>query len=185
MNVEQDFPLARLTTVRAGGNAELFARPSTEDELVELLAWAAKEGHAVEVVGSGSNLLVADAGVRGLVLKLDGELTDTRAGWYARSVRRWSAPALGSGQGRPLGADRPGVRNQHPRHGRRRGQDERKRVRRRACGRARVGERLWTWWSGAPHARTSLASSTGSRTSSRARSSRERRSRWPMRTPTT
>jgi UDP-N-acetylmuramate dehydrogenase len=76
MNVEKNFPLARLTTVRAGGDAELFARPSTEDELVELLAWAAKSGHPVEVVGSGSNLLVADAGVRGLVLKLNGELTD-------------------------------------------------------------------------------------------------------------
>ena len=61
--------------MRAGGNAEHFARPSTEDELVELLAWAAGEGHAIEVVGSGSNLLVADSGVRGLVLKLDGELT--------------------------------------------------------------------------------------------------------------
>jgi len=75
MNVEKAFPLARLTTVRAGGNAEQFARPSTEEELVELLAWAAKEAHPVEVVGSGSNLLVADAGVPGLVLKLDGELT--------------------------------------------------------------------------------------------------------------
>jgi UDP-N-acetylenolpyruvoylglucosamine reductase len=75
LNIERDFPLARLTTVRAGGNAELFARPSTEDELVELLAWAAAEGHSVEVVGSGSNLLVADSGVTGLVLKLDGDLT--------------------------------------------------------------------------------------------------------------
>jgi UDP-N-acetylmuramate dehydrogenase len=75
MEVERDYPLARLTTVRAGGNAEHFARPSTEDELVELLGWGAGEGHAVEVVGSGSNLLVADSGVRGLVLKLDGELT--------------------------------------------------------------------------------------------------------------
>jgi UDP-N-acetylmuramate dehydrogenase len=73
--VEKDFPLARLTTVRAGGDAELFARPATEVELVEVLAWAAAEGHGVEMVGSGSNLLVADAGVRGLVLKLDGELT--------------------------------------------------------------------------------------------------------------
>ena len=73
--VEHDFPLARLTTVRAGGNAELFARPATEEELVDLLAWAAREGHPVEVVGSGSNLLVADGGVAGLVLKLDGELT--------------------------------------------------------------------------------------------------------------
>ena len=72
--VERDYPLARLTTVRAGGDADLFARPASEGELVELLAWAAAEGEPVEVVGSGSNLLVADAGVRGLVLKLDGEL---------------------------------------------------------------------------------------------------------------
>jgi UDP-N-acetylmuramate dehydrogenase len=75
VNVEQNYPLARLTTVRAGGNADLFARPSTEDELVELLSRSSAEGHAVEVVGSGSNLLIADSGVRGLVLKLDGELT--------------------------------------------------------------------------------------------------------------
>jgi UDP-N-acetylmuramate dehydrogenase len=80
-SVERAYPLARLTTVRTGGNAELFARPGTEDELVELLAWAAAEGHEVEVVGSGSNLLIADAGVPGLVLKLDGELTEmTREG---------------------------------------------------------------------------------------------------------
>jgi UDP-N-acetylmuramate dehydrogenase len=72
--IERDYPLARLTTVRAGGAAELFARPASEDELVGLLRWAAAEGHAVEVVGSGSNLLVADDGVRGLVLKLAGEL---------------------------------------------------------------------------------------------------------------
>jgi UDP-N-acetylmuramate dehydrogenase len=72
--IERDRPLARLTTVRTGGSAEAFARPATEAKLVELLAWAALEGLAVEVVGSGSNLLVADAGVRGLVLKLDGEL---------------------------------------------------------------------------------------------------------------
>jgi UDP-N-acetylenolpyruvoylglucosamine reductase len=72
--VESDYSLARLTTVRAGGSAEFFARPETEAELVELLAWAEREGHQVEVVGSGSNLLVADGGVPGLVLKLAGEL---------------------------------------------------------------------------------------------------------------
>jgi UDP-N-acetylenolpyruvoylglucosamine reductase len=76
LRVERGYPLARLTTVRAGGAAELFARAVSEAELLELLEWAASEGHAVEVVGSGSNLLVSDAGVRGLVLKLDGELTE-------------------------------------------------------------------------------------------------------------
>ena len=73
--IERGFSLARLTTVRAGGAAELFARPTTEQALVGLLAWAEGEGHPVELVGSGSNLLVADDGVPGLVLKLDGELT--------------------------------------------------------------------------------------------------------------
>ena len=72
--VERDYPLARLTTVRAGGPADLFARPDAEMELAELLRWAESEGVAVGVVGSGSNLLVSDDGFRGLVLKLDGRL---------------------------------------------------------------------------------------------------------------
>jgi len=72
--VQTDYPLARLTTVRAGGPADLFARPAIEEDLVELLRWAAGEGIQVGVVGSGSNLLVSDEGFRGLVMKLDGEL---------------------------------------------------------------------------------------------------------------
>jgi UDP-N-acetylmuramate dehydrogenase len=73
--VQNDFPLARLTTVRTGGNADFFARPGNEGELLAVLAWAADEGLALGVIGSGSNLLVADAGFRGLALKLDRELT--------------------------------------------------------------------------------------------------------------
>lgn len=72
--IERDYPLARVTTIRAGGEADLFARPSAEAELLELLGWAAERELEVGVVGSGSNLLVADDGFRGLVLKLDGEL---------------------------------------------------------------------------------------------------------------
>ena len=72
--VERDYPLARLTTVRTGGPAEFFARPAAEEELLEVLAWAASVGVAVGVVGSGSNLLVADDGFRGLAIKLDGDL---------------------------------------------------------------------------------------------------------------
>lgn len=71
---QPDFPLARLTTVRTGGAADWFARPRDETELAELLRWAESEGLAVGVIGSGSNLLVADDGFRGLALKLDGDL---------------------------------------------------------------------------------------------------------------
>lgn len=72
--VEPEFPLARLTTVRTGGEAEWFARPRTVEELEEVIAWAGEEGLALGPVGSGSNLLVADEGFRGLALKLDGDL---------------------------------------------------------------------------------------------------------------
>jgi len=72
--VQVDFPLARLTTVRTGGPADFYARPDSLERLTELLSWAGQEGVEVGVVGSGSNLLVADDGFRGLVLKLDGSL---------------------------------------------------------------------------------------------------------------
>jgi len=71
---QADFPLARLTTVRTGGAAEQFARAGSGRELRELLAWARERRLEVSVLGSGSNVLVADAGVRGLVIKLDREL---------------------------------------------------------------------------------------------------------------
>jgi len=72
--VQAGYPLARLTTLRTGGPAEFFGRAGSEQRLAELLAWAAGANLAVGVVGSGSNLLVADEGVRGLVIKLDAEL---------------------------------------------------------------------------------------------------------------
>jgi UDP-N-acetylenolpyruvoylglucosamine reductase len=72
--VQRDFALARLTTVRTGGAADWFARPKDEKSLVAALAWADGERLPVGVIGSGSNLLVADDGFHGLAIKLDGEL---------------------------------------------------------------------------------------------------------------
>jgi UDP-N-acetylmuramate dehydrogenase len=72
--VQRDYPLARLATVRTGGAAQFFARAGSDAELEQLLAWAETAGEPVSVVGSGSNLLIADDGVAGLVLKLDREL---------------------------------------------------------------------------------------------------------------
>jgi UDP-N-acetylenolpyruvoylglucosamine reductase len=72
--VERNHPLARLTTVRTGGSGDFFARADSTERLAELLGWADREQIAVGVVGSGSNLLIADAGFRGLVMKLDGAL---------------------------------------------------------------------------------------------------------------
>jgi UDP-N-acetylenolpyruvoylglucosamine reductase len=73
--VQRDYPLGRLTTVRTGGAAEWFMRAGTVEQLEAVLRWAAGERLEVGVVGSGSNLLVADVGVRGLVVKLDKQLS--------------------------------------------------------------------------------------------------------------
>ena len=72
--VERGYPLARLTTVRTGGDADWFARPDDEDSLVELVAWADGEGLPIGVLGSGSNMLIADDGFRGLAIKLGAGL---------------------------------------------------------------------------------------------------------------
>jgi len=74
MKVEEGVLLSRFTTVGIGGPATAFARPETLAELEEALAWGAERGLQVATVGLGSNLLVADAGFDGLVLKLAGEL---------------------------------------------------------------------------------------------------------------
>jgi UDP-N-acetylenolpyruvoylglucosamine reductase len=74
MTLEEHVPLSRFTTLGTGGPARLFARPESLAELEEALALASGRGLEVAVVGLGSNLLVADEGVDGLVLKLAGEL---------------------------------------------------------------------------------------------------------------
>ncbi len=72
--VQRDFPLARLATIRTGGDADYFARAGSNAQLRELLAWASAIEVPIAVVGSGSNLLIADEGVPGLVIKLDRKL---------------------------------------------------------------------------------------------------------------
>jgi UDP-N-acetylmuramate dehydrogenase len=65
-----DYPLAPLTTFRIGGPADLYLEPQDEADL-EAAGLAVREaGVAVAILGKGSNVLVADAGFRGLILRL-------------------------------------------------------------------------------------------------------------------
>ena len=67
--LEADVPLAPLTTLRVGGPADRLAAPATIDELVDLLRLASDADVPVLMLGKGSDIVVADAGVRGLVLR--------------------------------------------------------------------------------------------------------------------
>lgn len=71
--VAADEPLARHTSFRIGGPAELFVLVQNTQDLGRALRFASDRGLPVHLLGGGSNLLVLDEGVRGLVLKLDGE----------------------------------------------------------------------------------------------------------------
>jgi UDP-N-acetylmuramate dehydrogenase len=73
-SVRADYPTSRLTTVGTGGPARWFARPERADDLPAILGWAHDQGLPLAVVGLGSNLLVADTGYDGLVLRLAGDL---------------------------------------------------------------------------------------------------------------
>lgn len=69
--IESDVPLARMCTLELGGPARLFARVATEEDLLHALAWAASWDHPTWILGGGSNVVVADGGVEGLVLRPD------------------------------------------------------------------------------------------------------------------
>lgn len=66
--VRFDEPLAPLTTFRVGGPADILARPADAADVVALLELARTEGMPWFVLGGGSNILVSDRGVRGLVI---------------------------------------------------------------------------------------------------------------------
>jgi len=68
--VQREVSLAPYLTIRAGGRAQFFALVQSRRQLVQLLGWAQREGLPTWVLGSGSNLLVPDEGVPGLVVKL-------------------------------------------------------------------------------------------------------------------
>ena len=76
MNLDEGVALSRFTTLGTGGPARAFARLETLEELEEALAWASEQELPVATVGLGSNLLIADEGFGGLVLKLGGDLAE-------------------------------------------------------------------------------------------------------------
>jgi UDP-N-acetylmuramate dehydrogenase len=71
--VRQAEPLALHTWFRLGGPAEYFAEPETVDELVEFVRRCRAEETPVRLLGGGSNILVREEGVRGVVIKLGGK----------------------------------------------------------------------------------------------------------------
>ena len=81
--LQQQVPLANFTTWRVGGPAQWLAEPNDAEQCLALLQWAQAEGLKTQVIGAGSNLLIADAGLPGLTLclrRLQGSQLDAESG---------------------------------------------------------------------------------------------------------
>ena len=64
-------PMRNHTSFKIGGNADLFVSVANEDELKQVLNYAKLNNLPITIIGNGSNLLVSDNGIRGLVIKID------------------------------------------------------------------------------------------------------------------
>jgi UDP-N-acetylmuramate dehydrogenase len=76
--VRPNHPLAKLTTFQIGGPADLFVEASSQLAVSHLLAEVAAVGAPLHLLGLGSNILVPDEGLRGVVVRLGGELRRVR-----------------------------------------------------------------------------------------------------------
>lgn len=68
--IEENIPLAPLTTLKVGGAARFFFDAETENEIIAAVSWADEQNLPLLILGGGSNLVVSDEGFGGLVLKI-------------------------------------------------------------------------------------------------------------------
>ena len=69
--IQKDYPLAPLSTYKIGGPAEFFVAVSSQEELKGAIAWAKEHSRPITILGGGSNILIHDQGIKGLVIKLN------------------------------------------------------------------------------------------------------------------
>lgn len=96
-NIVFDEPMRKHTTFRIGGNADIFVRPESKEQIAEILRLCRKQDVPYFILGNGSNLLVGDRGFRGVVInimdnmndiKVDGGIIKAQAGAMLIKVSR-------------------------------------------------------------------------------------------------
>lgn len=73
-----DEPMKNHTTFKVGGNAQVFVTVNSKVELSALMKYISTENISYFILGKGSNLLVSDSGIKGVVITLSGEFTDIK-----------------------------------------------------------------------------------------------------------
>ena len=74
-NLSESTSLSNYSWFNLGGNAEFFFKPNDSDQLIEFLAEAKNNNLKITILGAGSNTLIRDKGVRGVVIKLSSNFS--------------------------------------------------------------------------------------------------------------
>lgn len=69
--IQKKYPLAHLSTYQIGGPAEFFVAVASQEELQAAIIWATEHSQPITILGGGSNILIHDQGIKGLVIKVD------------------------------------------------------------------------------------------------------------------
>jgi UDP-N-acetylmuramate dehydrogenase len=91
--IKRDEPLAPYTHLKVGGPAEMLVQPHTREELAGVVQQCFQKGIPLRVLGGGCNVLVRDAGIRGVVVRLSEPLF-TQISVSAKLVRAGTGAAL-------------------------------------------------------------------------------------------
>ena len=66
----KDYPLRNVTSLGVGGPADFFVQPTTVNEVIQAQRFALERGYPLTVIGYGTNLLIRDGGIRGVVMQI-------------------------------------------------------------------------------------------------------------------
>ncbi len=136
----RDEPLAKHTTLRVGGPADVYVEPASETDLAAVVNFAGNDSLPFFVMGRGSNLLVRDGGFRGVVICLaQPNFSRIEGGRRTPALRRGSEIEKCRGRGETERSERRGISGRHSRQRRRRVAHERGRDGRRDVRCRRVG----------------------------------------------
>lgn len=102
-NVLVDEPMKKHTSFKIGGNADFFVKVVNEDEVKFILELCKENNIPLTIVGNGSNLLVSDNGVRGIVLKINIEKISIEKNISKDDVNEVDKVIVTAGAGVPIG----------------------------------------------------------------------------------
>lgn len=98
-NIKINEPLKRYTMTKLGGNADIFVTPETEEEAMHIVKYAHDNGIPLLMLGNGSNMVVRDGGVRGIVvtfmklneIRIEGDQVYAQSGALIKDVSKLAA----------------------------------------------------------------------------------------------